>query len=393
MSDTTARLSLPTIAPSQAQKHVTHNEALQMLDGITQLVLSGVDADTPPITPDPGALFALGAAPTGAWAGQAGALAQWVGPAWHFLTPQEGWLAWDRSGTRLVVHQGGAWSAVPIADLQNLEGVGIGTGWDNTNRLSVAADAALLSHDGAGHQLKINKAGAGETGSLLYQSNWTGHAEIGLTGDNDFHLKVSANGSAWTEALTVDAQTGLLSGAAVQSDPEDGTPGRLMAVGAFGLGGSAILYGASDDLNDLPPNSHFFRFDAGSSLPANTPFDGFGAGYQIYRSNSLRIQVVHQFSGSNNANTYMRSRTSEGWGPWVLSYDQSTILGSVSQVAGEPTGALVERGSNANGEYVRFADGTQFCTNSNAAITTAPAPFAGPITKIDGDKLWIGTWF
>jgi hypothetical protein len=27
-----------------------------------------------------------------------------------------------------------------------------------------------------------------------------------------------------------------------------------------------------------------------------------------------------------------------------------------------PTGAIIERGSNANGSYVRFADGTQICS-------------------------------
>lgn len=38
------------------------------------------------------------------------------------------------------------------------------------------------------------------------------------------------------------------------------------------------------------------------------------------------------------------------------------IVGVVSQLAGVPTGAVIQRGSNANGEYVRFADGTQICT-------------------------------
>lgn len=38
------------------------------------------------------------------------------------------------------------------------------------------------------------------------------------------------------------------------------------------------------------------------------------------------------------------------------------VVGSVSQSAGVPTGAIIERGSNANGEYVRYADGTQICS-------------------------------
>ena len=39
MSDDTAKLGLPLLAPAQAQKHVTVNEALMRLDGMVDLVL------------------------------------------------------------------------------------------------------------------------------------------------------------------------------------------------------------------------------------------------------------------------------------------------------------------------------------------------------------------
>jgi len=42
-------------------------------------------------------------------------------------------------------------------------------------------------------------------------------------------------------------------------------------------------------------------------------------------------------------------------------YGRDSILGVVSQSAGVPTGAIIERGSNANGEFIRYADGTQIC--------------------------------
>ncbi|WP_439526172.1 hypothetical protein [Roseovarius mucosus] len=64
-------------------------------------------------------------------------------------------------------------------------------------------------------------------------------------------------------------------------------------------------------------------------------------------------------------------------------FARSNILGTVSQSGGVPTGAVIERGSNANGRYVRFADGTQICTGTltsgGAADTvwTYPAAFAG----------------
>lgn len=63
------------------------------------------------------------------------------------------------------------------------------------------------------------------------------------------------------------------------------------------------------------------------------------------------------------------------------------IVGSVSQSGGIPTGAIVERGSNANGEYVRFADGTQICTyNAVFPITTSP------VGSIHRDTAGVGAW-
>lgn len=50
------------------------------------------------------------------------------------------------------------------------------------------------------------------------------------------------------------------------------------------------------------------------------------------------------------------------------------VVGTVAQVGGIPTGQVVERGSNANGEYVRFADGTQICVKpSLGTMQTATA--------------------
>lgn len=39
-------------------------------------------------------------------------------------------------------------------------------------------------------------------------------------------------------------------------------------------------------------------------------------------------------------------------------YKRSNIVGAVSQSAGIPAGAIIERGDNANGKYTRLADGT-----------------------------------
>lgn len=52
-------------------------------------------------------------------------------------------------------------------------------------------------------------------------------------------------------------------------------------------------------------------------------------------------------------------------------YSPGNLLGAVSQSGGFPTGAAIERGTNANGEYVKFADGTLVCTNKNLTISAA----------------------
>ena len=189
MSNTSARLGLPYLMPPQAQKHVT---------------------PTSPVTPGDG----VGVTPVGAWAGEAEKLAYWNGEAWLFFGAQEGWQAWGNDTGQLRVLQGSVWEATASV-FENLPGLGVNATSDATNRLSVAAQATLLSHDGAGHQLKLNKA------SLLYQSGFNGHAEMGLTGDNDFHIKVSPDSATWTEALVVDSATELVSGAAVQVSATD----------------------------------------------------------------------------------------------------------------------------------------------------------------------------
>lgn len=207
MSETSSNLALPFIQPAQAQKHVTHNEAIERLDVIVQLTVQAFAAETPPASPTEGQTWALGAAPLGDWVGQAGQLASWAGGGWLFLAPQTGWQAYGVAEGVLRVYTSGTWaSAVP--DLDNLAGVGVNATADTGNRLSVSSPATLLNHEGAGHQLKLNKSASGETASLLYQTGFSGRAEMGTTGTDDFAIKVSADGAAWFDALSVAGATG-----------------------------------------------------------------------------------------------------------------------------------------------------------------------------------------
>lgn len=203
MADTTPNLTLPYILPSQAQKHVTHNEALLRLDQLVHLTIE-MEAASPPATPADAGRYAVADGATGAWAGRAGTIALWQDGGWSFLVPRPGFLAWFRSTGKIMAYGDSGWVEPGLPDLLTPALLGIGATPDSSNRLAVSSPATLLNHAGAGHQLKINKASAAETASLLFQSNWSGRAEMGLAGNDAFAVKVSADGASWRTGLSID---------------------------------------------------------------------------------------------------------------------------------------------------------------------------------------------
>jgi hypothetical protein len=211
MSDTPL-LHLPLLEAAQAQKHVTHNEALLLLDGLVHLSVASRAASSPPTGTAEGTRHLVAASPGGAWAGQAGKLALAQGGGWVFLTPSTGWRLWVEDESKFLLFDGTAWIDLgEPPDLSNVPLVGVNTTADSVNRLAVASPAVLLSHVGNGMQLKLNKNAAADTGSLLYQTGWSGRAEMGLAGDDDFRIKVSADGSSWHDAIEIDRATGAVS--------------------------------------------------------------------------------------------------------------------------------------------------------------------------------------
>ena len=299
MSETSPNLNLPYLQPSQAQKHVTHNLALQILDALTQLNVEGVDENTPPVSASEGETWATGTAPVGLWAGQPEQIAIWTNGSWMFIPMRDGVLAFDKSSNSLLVRVGGTWVSAGGTTSPSLFGVNATA--DVNNRLAVSSNGTLLNHEGAGHQLKLNKFASTDTASQLYQTDFSGRAEMGLAGSDNWSIKVSPDGASWNTALEIDASNASVSGASLQAFPADTSAGKL-----------------------------------------------------------ARADYV---------------------------YGPGNVLGAVSETGGLPTGAIVERGSNADGTYTRFADGTQICQTDGANFVYSdddilrnnwafPAPFS-----------------
>jgi hypothetical protein len=217
MSDS-PHLGLGYLAPAQAQKHVTVNEAFRRLDAIVQLGALDRTRTEPPEDSQEGDRHIVAEGATEAWSGQDGRIAAFLDGAWVFIEPKPGWLAYVADEGELLVRLSGAWVSAlgSLSSLEALATLGVNATADIANRLAVASEAVLFNHDGAGVQVKLNKAAAGDTASLLFQRGFSGRAEFGLAGSDDFSLKVSGDGSSWTSALTVDAATGSVETPATQ---------------------------------------------------------------------------------------------------------------------------------------------------------------------------------
>ena len=113
----TTNLGLPLMAAAQSQKHITHNDAILMLDAIVQLAVISTTLTVPPGSPVDGDRYIIGSGATGAWAGKDLNVALSSSGAWLFLVPKVGWTAWDTANGYELTWNGTAWiSASEVLD-------------------------------------------------------------------------------------------------------------------------------------------------------------------------------------------------------------------------------------------------------------------------------------
>ncbi len=113
MASNTPRLGLPYLVASQAQKEVTHNESLNILDAFLMPCVQYL-GPTPPTTLTEGLCYIVGinagttTAISGAWVGHNNCIAQYLGGTWVFYTPVVGFTVWNIAGNYML-WDGGKW--------------------------------------------------------------------------------------------------------------------------------------------------------------------------------------------------------------------------------------------------------------------------------------------
>lgn len=267
MADESPRLTLPYLLAGQAQKHVSVNDAFALLDALVHLAIESRTTTVQPACPADGAVYLLPPGRTGAdWGAlPIGALVRWD-YGWSALPTPDGLIALVKDEGLFLARKGGAWSelstgggsAPPPTELQNLTRLGLGTAADATNPLAAKLNKTLFTArtaaEGGDGDLRytLNKETPADVLSLLFQAGFSGRAELGLVGDDDLRLKVSADGSSWTDAFRVDRTTGRFVLARTPNRSEltvmtvDGSYAvpswartlRIIAIGGGGGGGS-----------------------------------------------------------------------------------------------------------------------------------------------------------
>ncbi|MES2667887.1 MAG: DUF2793 domain-containing protein [Pseudomonadota bacterium] len=114
MSDTSTHLGLPYLLAAQAQKHVTHNEALRLLDAMVQLSVLDRTRTAPPASPADGDRHLVASGATGLWTGLDLNVAFWIDGAWLRLVPRPGWLVWVAAERLFLVWNGSIWGSVGV---------------------------------------------------------------------------------------------------------------------------------------------------------------------------------------------------------------------------------------------------------------------------------------
>ncbi len=199
----TQHLGITLIEQSQSQKEVTANEAFNRLDALLNTGAIDKDVATPPGSPAEGDVYIVASGATDDWATHENDIA-YYSQIWRFITPREGLIIWVNDEDALYRYDGSAWALYT----QNLPLLGVNTTADTINKLAVSSDAVLFTTATGDAQIKVNKTAVGDTASYLFQTGFSGRAEFGLVGDDDFQLKVSANGSSFDTAFVVDKDSG-----------------------------------------------------------------------------------------------------------------------------------------------------------------------------------------
>ncbi|WP_051242807.1 DUF2793 domain-containing protein [Stappia stellulata] len=374
MADT-PHLALPLMEGSQGQKHVTHNEALIALDALVQLVVESRGLAQAPPSPMAEDRYIVSSGATGVWAGKDGQVAVYKAEGWLYHMPRPGWSAVLKDEMQIVLWSGTDWLDLRALPIEFAQKFGVNASVSDYERFAVSSPSSLFNHQGDSHRLKINKMGPGDTASIVFQTGYSGLAEMGLAGSNSFQLKVSADGVTFLNAMSVDGAGGdvdfsLANGGGVQ-------------IGRYTIGASPRLYlnaDATDGARALIVLAHNHQQRAAIYTETDSSA-GIDDLYVCSYQDDARIRLVTSHDGATQWNHLVLdgetgsvgigksdpSATLDVDGPVrVKSFTVANLPGATAVGAG----ALVHVLDDAGGSVLAFSDGSDWRRATDRSVVS-----------------------
>jgi len=346
MSEQTPRHDLPLIINSQAQKHITHNEALTRLDATHHLSIRDIDIIEPPSGAVEGDVFAIGVSPTGDFAGHSGELASLTEGGWRFHPVVLGMVAYFEDAQTLQVYGSSGWEAVTAPAPTELPRLSINTQDAGDSLLSVKSPSVLLAADDGADSLSgdirvtLNKTDTSDTASLLFQSGYSGRAEFVLAGDDHFRVKISPDGVNFRTVLEADPDTGFLGVGRSPIQPLD-VEANVDGIAQIAVRNPSNAVAAGAALNLVAANgklTQFLQYASGSAylvsnsgsffyqLTGSNPLHRFYAGgVEMLRVSGQRVECFTPFGLPTLSNSTLPTPTALRRGE--ITYIDDTVSG------------------------------------------------------------------
>ena len=237
---------------------------------------------------------------------------------------------------------------------------------------------------------------ADETADKLLTVGYRGLGTLACPNMTDLNAAADfVNGFGWTTSGTLNVPVGYPSGSNVLSLSASATEGfQLLASrnitgrfavrrrlsgnwgawvepllpGDYGVGAKDFTLAAGARIDSL---AQACLFQAADPTPADWtgPVTGtYPMGVNFYRSSTVRAQLALSYGNAAAAGAFRRASTGAGWGAWSKLLERGDLVGTVGGTPSAPTGAVIERGNNSNGHYVKYADGTMICWRRTADL-------------------------
>jgi len=223
-------------------------------------------ADQLPEDPIEGEAHIISQAPDSSLTEHLGQIGVFISGRWVWFSPLPGWVVWDKIGATLRVFDGMDW-VPPISDMdpENMPFLGLNASAGPSQRLSVASDTSLFTHDGDSHRLTLNRAASADTASLVFQTDFSGEAEIGLTGGEGLSIKTSSDGMQFDNRLTTPANYAGVRSPAFGSQRITIANNAAQMITTPAFGGLVALTVISDSGFPQVRHSGIFAYDIGKS--------------------------------------------------------------------------------------------------------------------------------